>query len=343
MESRDDNPKARIGSGAQEVTRRTPGPLPEPGSPLDNDEADVDLVPLYRKKRVVIPALIVVILAGIALWYWYVNLRGYDSTDDAYIDADRVSVSTKILGRITELTVDEGDTVHAGQVLVRLDESDLRAQEEQAKAALVSAQQSVTLAKVNLDKAADDYRRAEKQFRDHVIPQEQFDHAQKAREIAQAQYTIAVAQVGTAKAQLGVIQTNIQNMTIVAPMNGIVSKRWVLSGDVVQPAQPMLSIYNLSTVWVTANFEETKLSSIRLNDPVEISVDSYPGQTFRGKVIQVGSYTAAQFSLIPPNNASGNFTKVTQRIPVKISIENPSPRVTVLLPGMSVEVRVKVR
>jgi membrane fusion protein (multidrug efflux system) len=120
-----------------------------------------------------------------------------------------------------------------------------------------------------------------------------------------------------------------------------------MAGDVVQPGQPIFSIYDLQHLWVTANFEETKLASIRLNDPVEISVDAYPDSHFEGRVIQLGANTASQFSLIPPNNASGNFTKVTQRVPVKISIEDKESsshsRSSQLLPGMSVEVKVKVR
>lgn len=308
----------------------------------ENGEQSIEDVPFYRMKRVVIPVFLAVVLAAVALWYWYVNLRGYDSTDDAYIDADRVAISTKILGRITALAVDEGDSVSRGQVIVHLDDSDLRAQEEQANAALAAARQNVALAKVNLEKAVDDFQRAEKQYKDKVIPQEQFYHAQKARDVAQAQYAISLAQVGTAKAQLGVIQTNIQNTAIVSPLNGVVSKRWVLAGDVVQPAQPIYSIYNLNDVWITANFEETKLSSIRVGNPVSISVDAYPDIEFNGRVLQLGSNTASQFSLIPPNNASGNFTKITQRIPVKISIDHPAGHDVLLLPGMSVEVSVKV-
>jgi len=308
-----------------------------------NGEENISEVPLYRKKRVIIPSAILIVISALAIWYWYSWIRGYDSTDDAYIDADRVSVSSKMLGRIIQLAIGEGDSVKEGQVIVKLDDSDLRAQEYQANATLISAQENVNLAKVNLDKAIDDYRRAEKQYSDKIIPQEQFDHAQKARDVAQAQHSIALAQAGAARASLGVIQTTLQNTLIASSMNGVVSKRWVLIGDVVQPAQPIYTIYDLRNVWVTANFEETKLSSIGLNDSVEISVDSYPGRQFHGRVIKLGSNTASQFSLIPPNNAAGNFTKITQRIPVKISIENPRGKELPLLPGMSAEVRVKVK
>jgi membrane fusion protein (multidrug efflux system) len=327
---------------SHQAVETTPG-----GNQTGEGDEPIVAVPLYRKKRVLVPLLLLVVVLAAAFWYWYMTLRGYDSTDDAYIDGNRVSISSKMLGRIIRLSVDEWDSVKAGQVIVRLDDSDLRAQEEQAKAALAYAREAVALAKVNLEKARDDYQRAKVQFDGSIIPKEQYDHAVKSMEAAQAQYSIALAQVGTARAQLGVIQTQLLNTTIVAPFDGVVSKRWVMAGDVVQPGQPIFSIYDLQHLWVTANFEETKLASIHLNDPVEVSVDAYPDYHFEGKVIKLGYNTAAQFSLIPPNNASGNFTKVTQRVPVKISIEEkPSSAKShslQLLPGMSVEVKVKVR
>ena len=316
---------------------------PEKNKPLDEpEEQPIDSVPMYRRKRIIIPILLVLIIGGGAWWYWNTNLRGYIFTDDAFIDADRLSISSKILGRITELAVDEGDTVKEGQVIVKLDASDLKAQLEQSKAALISAQENVKLADVNVDKANDDFKRAESQFKSNVITQEQYEHAQHALDAARAQYSIAVAQVGSAKAQEGVIQTQLQNVEIVAPMNGVVSKRWVLAGDVIQPGQPVFSISDLYHVWVTANFEETKLASMTIGTLVEITVDTYPDSIFHGKVIELGVNTAAQFSLIPPNNASGNYTKITQRVPVKISIENNNPSVN-LLPGMSVEVKMRER
>ena len=149
----------------------------------------------------------------------------------------------------------------------------------------------------------------------------------------------------SAQSQLGVIQTQLNNTVIVSPMTGVISKRWALTGDVVQPGQSVLTIYNVKDVWVIANLEETGLSALRLGDTVGISVDSYPKVKFAGTIIRLGSNTASQFSLIPPNNASGNFTKVTQRVPIKISIElvdNNQRWQVKLLPGMSVEVKVKV-
>lgn len=315
---------------------------------MDNGEGNqsIESVPLFRKKRVIIPLLIIVILAAIAGWYWYANVRDFVSTDDAYIDADRASISSDMPGRIVQLAVQEGDTVKRGQVLVLLDDSNLKAQEDQAKAGLINAEQSVALSRINLERAREDYLRAEEQFKGRVISKEQYDHAQKTYDAARADYSISLSKVGTSKAQLGVVQTQRQHTTILAPLDGVAAKKWVLEGDVVQPGQPIYSVYDTKDLWVTANVEENKLGRIRQNASVEIAVDAYHGKSFHGKVLQLGGYTAAEFSLIPPNNASGNFTKVTQRVPVKIAIERSSSgdrTDTPLLPGMSVEVKIKVR
>lgn len=312
----------------------------------DDAEQAVASTPVYKKKRVLIPLFITLVLIAAGI-YWFMGQQGYVSTDDAYIDANRATLSSKMLGRIDSLTVDEGDTVKANEKLVILDTSDLKAQENSAAATINNAQESIALSKVNLERAKDDFQRAKSQYQSSIIPKEQYDHAARAVEAAQAEYNISVSRVGTAKAQLGVIQTNLMNGVIVSPIDGVISKRWVLAGDVVQPGQPIYSIYDTKNSWITAQLEETKVSSIKPGDYVEINVDAYPDQQFYGKVIQIGANTASQFSLIPPNNASGNFTKVTQRVPVKISIDgrtkdskNPTGKLS-LLPGMSVEVRIK--
>jgi membrane fusion protein, multidrug efflux system len=310
-----------------------------------SDEESIESVPLYRNVKVVIPLFLVVLAISIFAWQYYVSLRDFVSTDDAYIDADRVSVSAKILGRIDQLTADEEDTVKEGQTLVRLDDSDLRAQEAQAKASLAYARENVALAKVNLDKAQMDYQRASAQFNQNIIPKEQYDHAQSEFESSKARLNIANSQVVATQAQLGVIQTQLENTVIASPMTGVVSKRWVLTGDVVQPGQSIFTIYNIRDIWVTANLEETSLSNLRIGDRVQISVDTYPDMNFSGTILRLGSNTASQFSLIPPNNASGNFTKVTQRVPIRISIERADSsrsQFAKLLPGMSVEVKVRI-
>ena len=302
-------------------------------------DEDIESVPIYKKKGIFI-ILFILIIIGAAVWYWYMGNKGYASTDDAFIDAYKATVSSKILGKIINLKADEGDTVKSGQVLVVLDTSDLKAQEKQFIAATINSEESITLAKVNLDKAKDDYERAKAQYADNIITKEQYDHSAKALDAAQAEYNIALTKPGMSKAQQEVVNAQLKNCTIYSPFEGVIARKWVLEGDVVQPGQPIFTIFDTKNIWITAEFEETKLANIALDAHVEISIDTYPDKKFSGKVIQIGSNTASQFSLIPPNNASGNFTKVTQRVPVKISIDNENANIY-LLPGMSVEVRVK--
>jgi membrane fusion protein (multidrug efflux system) len=251
-----------------------------------------------------------------------------------------------MLGRISMIAADEGDPVQKDQLLVRLDDSDLQAQKVQIEAEIELARQTVLLAQVNLQKAQEDYDRASSQYEGHVIPQEQFDHITKALDMARVQYRIEQARVKAAEARLQVIRTQLENTRISAPNDGIIAKKWSLPGDVVQPGQAVCTILNNDRIWVTANFEETKLAGIHPGDPVEIAVDAFSGQTFHGKVLMIGAVAASKFSLIPPNNASGNFTKVTQRVPVKISItqdmQSTDKDPVTLLPGMSVEVSVRV-
>jgi membrane fusion protein (multidrug efflux system) len=286
------------------------------------------------------------IVAVVVVGYWYLFLRGLVSTDDAYIHGNNVSISAKMLGRIVGLAVGEGDSVSAGQVVAVLDSTDLKAQEKHARAAVETAQKSADLARVGVQRATDDFDRASVQFEGNVIPKEEFQHARQALEAAQAQLQLALAQVTLAQAQLGVVESQLNNTKIFAPFTGIVARRWVILGDIVQPGQPIFSVYESSNVWVIANFEETKLSSIRAGDLAQLSVDAFPGKNFEGKVLFIGAAAASEFSLIPPNNASGNFTKVTQRVPVKLTIReiaSPSTQEPArLLPGMSVTVKIDV-
>ena len=316
------------------------GKTPADGRDLNGEKPKSGSI--FKQKRIWIPFFII-IAAGVIFWFWYKGQLGFVSTDDAFIDGDKLSLASKMLGRVTALYADEGDNVQKGELLVRLDSTDLIAQRDQAVNALKLANDNIQLAKVNLNKAEQDFQRAKQQFEGNIIPKEQYEHSQSALEAAKAEFNIANTKIGTAKAQLNVINTQLNNTEIYSPMSGVVAKRWVLKGDVVQPGQPILSIYNLDSIWVTADFQETDLAAIKEGADVEIDVDSYPDHKFDGNVLQIGSNTASQFALIPPSNAAGNFTKITQRIPIKISIhpENVSKKDFRLLPGMSVEVKIK--
>jgi membrane fusion protein (multidrug efflux system) len=312
-------------------------PSKPPSAPLEDQP--IDEVPMFKRKRVFIPLfLLVVVLVG-GGWFWYMQRTSSIATDDANVEAYRSTISSKVPGRIVLLKGDEGDTVLKGDTLVRLDDSDLRAQLKKAEASLRFLTRSIEISSVNKAKALDDYARINKQFKAQVVSQEQYNHAESAQKLAEAQLDRDQAQIATAQADLGIVKTQIDNMVIVAPFSGIIAKRWVLAQDVVQPGQAVFSMFDNKHVWVTANYEETKLRDIQPGERARISLDAFPGVDIAGKVESIGRSTASEFSLIPASNASGNFTKITQRVPVKIAIIMAPPSVSIL-PGLSAYVRI---
>lgn len=336
------------------------------------ETSEENKAPKRRKIRAYIALILVVAALILFGWQWYIRYTTYITTDDAYVDSDKVSVSAKIMGRIAKSYVAEGDSVTKGMLLVELDSSDMVAQKrqliaarEQATAASSQAeakynfdQLSIKVQQVALDKAKEDYDRAALQFKGNIITREQLDHAQKAYESAQAQFEAAQAQIKvsksmiesakssikTAGAQVSTIETQLRNTRIYAPATGIIAKRWALPGDVAQAGQPIFTITKDSALYITAFFEETKIAHLFIGKPVTFTVDAFPDVTFTGQVTYIAANTASQFSLIPPNNASGNFTKVTQRIPVRFSITDWSPKDKYpnlkLVSGMSVLLKI---
>ncbi len=298
-----------------------------------------------KNNRPVLVLLVVFVLLIAGSWYWFIFVNGSINIDDAYIDRDKVSVSSKMLGKISKIFVKEGENVTNGQLLVEFDTSSLQAQEKQAEASFAYSQENINLARINLERAQDDFDRAGTQFKSQVITLEQFSHSKKALEAAEAGYSIALKQSDVAKAQLDLMKSNLRDAVMSSPFKGIIAKKWLLEGDIAQPGQAILTLNDMEDIWVTANVEEINISSFTLGKDVTIKVDAYPGRIFKGRVIEIGTDTGTQFSLIPPNNASGNFTKVTQRIPIKMSIEQSAPADTsvTLLPGMSVVVNIKKR
>ena len=307
---------------------------------------------MTKKKKdlkVYIPLVLVILVVIIGGIFWYVDYISYIKTDDAGVTSDVVTVSPKIMGRISKVYVQEGDSVKQGQLLAELDSSDLLAQKQQVLALKLQTRagkaqaeakyeydvKNIDVLKINVERANEDFDRAKTQFSGGVLTQEQYDHIKKALETAKAQYVAAQAQTTVSKtqiesavtsvvssqAQIDVINTQLKNTRLYAPVNGIVAKRWLLSGDIVNPGQSIYTINNNSKFWVLVYLEETRLGKVQIGQNAKIMIDMYPGITFTGKVFLIGSTTASQFSLIPASNASGNFTKVTQRVPLKISID----------------------
>jgi membrane fusion protein (multidrug efflux system) len=302
-----------------------------------------------RRLRIYIPLALVVLLILAGALYWYRDYSSYITTDDAHVDADNVSIGSKMLGRISALLFNEGDIIKAGSLLAVLDSSDLVAQRNQALALRAQAlanlaqtevkyssdQKGIKVLEINLERASDDLERARAQSEGGVITDEQFSHIQKAYETASAQLDAAKTQLLVSKSmissasaaaetsnmQVRVLDTQLKNTRLYAPADGVISKQWLLPGDVVQPSQSVFTLTLSNNLWVSAFLEETKISEIHPGQNVRFSIDAFPGVKFEGKVFLIGSTTASVFSLIPANNASGNFTKVTQRIPVRISID----------------------
>jgi membrane fusion protein, multidrug efflux system len=330
--------------------------------------------PDSRNKRlgVYIPVIIVIIAVLIGAWYWYKDYSSYITTDDAHVDADNVSVGSKIIGRISAIYANEGDIIKQGTLVAVLDSADLVSQRNQVMALRSQAlanlsqsevkynsdQKSIRVTEINLERSTEDYARAKSQSEGSVITPEQFDHAKKAYETASAQLDAAKALLGVSKsmistakaaveatdAQIKVLDTQLKNTRLYASADGIVARRWLLPGDVVQPGQSVFTITQSKNLWVVAYLEETKISDIRMGQNVRFTIDAFPGVKFTGKVFLIGSSTASVFSLIPPSNASGNFTKVTQRIPVRISIDGADNNKDIssfnILSGMSVVVKI---
>jgi len=267
------------------------------------------------------------------------------STDDAAIGATQGILSAEVTGRVSSLLVAEGDRVSAGEVIARLDDSTPKAEEARAAVNEEYAAQNVRLAELKLEQARDDFARASVQMQSRVISQEQYDHLNQAFRAAQATLDIARTQEKLAEAEFAQVKTALGQTVLDSPVNGIVAKRWVTPGEVVQPAQAIYTLCDLNDVWIDANFKETQIRSIRVGDTATFTVDAFPGRHFRGKVENIGATTASAFALIPQDNGAGNFTKMTQRVPLRISIDrdekyDPDPP-SRLLPGMSVEVTVQ--
>jgi membrane fusion protein (multidrug efflux system) len=309
---------------------------------MTDTQAHLDLFK-EKKKIYIIIGLVIIALIG-TVWWWRIYVYPYESTDDASIDGIEISVSPEQSGRIVQLLVDEGDHVKTGDLLFILDDQVLQAQREEVRAMVAKANDDVNLQKVKTELAWQDFRRAKREYEDAVISPEAMDHATKELEAQRAQLQAMYSQVVVQEAHLKMIETQISKCAIYASCDGVIGKRWHFPGDVVSQGQTVFTLFDLKDVWITANLEETKVAAVHFNDLVKIRVDAYPRLEFEGNVEIIGAGAASQFSLIPPNNASGNFTKVTQRVPIRISLKPPYSGDTLYLrPGMSVEIKIKSR
>lgn len=238
------------------------------------------------------------------------------------------------------------------------------AQASAAAAAAEAARAAVGQAEAQAERTARDVERYRALVGDQIVSQQQLDAAVAASVSAEAQVVAAreqskaaaeqavavAAGLNTAQSRLAAVTAVRDNAAlrlsytrVVAPAAGVLSRRSVEAGQMVQPGQPIGSLVLIDSVWVVANLKETQVRDLESGDPAEIRVDAYPGQVFRGEVETLSPATGATFALLPPDNATGNFTKVVQRIPVRIRLLEPQDPESQLRPGMSAEVRVRAR
>jgi membrane fusion protein (multidrug efflux system) len=333
------------------------------GPALVPPDADKPTTP-GKGRRIITLAGLGVLLLGLAglgakKFIWS---RSHVSTDDAQVDGDILPILPKVGGFVASVRVQDNQPVRAGDTLIVIDDRDFRARLQQAEANLAialanagsdrrtgQADAAVQQADARASKAHADLDRLTPLAARGIVSSQQLDAAQAAARSADAALAAARAalrgadaHVAAARAQREQAALELSYTRILAPSAGIVSKKDVEVGQLVQPGQPLMSVVPVQDVWITANLKETQVQDVRPGEPVAFSVDAYPGRQFRGHVESLAAATGARFSLLPPDNATGNFTKVVQRLPVRIAPGEDDPEHP-LRPGMSVVVTIRTR
>jgi membrane fusion protein (multidrug efflux system) len=339
---------------------------------------------LIWRTGVFILALVVLVVITTRWNRWEGNAE-WQSTDDAYLQADLTPISAKVAGYVRDLPVQDFDHVHAGEVLAQIVDDDyratvaqleasvastsaqvqaLKAQRELQEANVLAARATIDAATANAEQNSRDVARQERLLKTGSSSTESSEklltvRAQLAAQLAQtraqataatrqlavlaAQQTQAEAVVAAQQASLRIAQINLGYTRIVAPQDGVIGQRQIKPGEYVGVGGQITTLIPLPHVWVIANYKETQLTHVAVGEPAEITVDTFPGHRLRGHVLAFAPGAGSQFALLPPDNATGNFTKVVQRIAVKIVIDDADGLLDRLRPGMSVIARVDTR
>ena len=318
--------------------------------------------------RIAVAVLAVAVAAGLAAWW---TSRGTEKTDDAFVEAADVTIAAQVPGRVEEVAVDEHAHVEAGDLLVRLDASEYelavaaararletaRNRIEQAKAASASTDAEQRAAVVEVWRTERELERVKQLHQRRAISQRDLDAARAEHDAAQARVRalalraeaeramlgneapVLEAQAALRRAELDLARTRIR-----APFAGVVGRKNVEPGAVVGPRQPLMLLISDRDPWVMANFKETQLRGMRVGSRAEVRVDAYPDVVWDAHVASFSPATGATYALIRPEPAAGNFTKVVQRVPVKIALDavREGAPTTTLAAGLSAEVQVAV-
>jgi membrane fusion protein (multidrug efflux system) len=331
--------------------------------------------PAKRRRALLIVAAVFILagLAWFALWFFVFSTRV--KTDNAYVGGNQVAISAQVPGTVVAILADDTQRVEAGQVLVRLDPTDAKVRLEQARSALAqavrgvrqqtssasSADAQVDAARLAVQKADADLKRHLPLLAAHAESPEIVQHLRDG--VAQARAALAGAQAQSAAAHAAIEGTDVarnpgvmqaranfsaawiaaQRNAIYAPVSGYVAQRSVQLGNSVQPGQQLMTVVPLHDLWVEANFKESQLRHIRIGQPATVVSDLYGDDAvFHGKVIGLGAGTGSVFSLLPAQNATGNWIKVVQRVPVRISLDNAELDKHPLRVGLSSEVTIDI-
>lgn len=312
--------------------------------------------------------------------WWYFFARYAESTNDAYLQADNVTLAPKVSGDVSQVLVGDNQTVRVNQPLVRINDDQYQARVKQmqaslkaneaaigrARADIIRQQAEIEEAQARLHSAQVQLRYAEREYQRYqplaasgAEAQQHLSELKRSRDVAQSDYEANVAGVKAASAQIHILKAQIvqseaemassqagleqskidlNNTLISSPLDGVVGNRSVRVGQYVQAGTRLLTVVPVQNIYLVANFKETQLGRMRTGQPATLHVDALPDHEFSGVVESFSPGTGAQFALLPPENATGNFTKIVQRVPVRIRITDTSEQRKYLLPGMSVTV-----
>lgn len=329
------------------------------------------------RRRWLLRGLVLVIVAVGIVWalYHFLVGRWYESTDDAYVNGNIVQITPQVPGTVVSIGADENDFVREGQTLVQLDPSDAKVALEAAEADLAatvrkvrglysgvnSSQAEVAVRQATVAQARADYQRRQGLAKTGAISAEELQHARDALSAAESALAAVQGQLASSKAlvedtriashpdvqaaaaKVRAAYLDLQRDTLVAPVSGHVAKRAVQVGQRVQPGTPLMAVVPLSQVWVDANFKETQLTDMRIGQPVTLTSDLYGGGVeYHGKVEGLGVGTGSAFSLLPAQNATGNWIKIVQRLPVRIELDPQDLQKHPLRIGLSMDAKVNL-
>lgn len=328
-----------------------------------------------RKKFFTLFLLVLLLLGAAYATYYYLVLNHFESTDDAYVGGDMVMVNAQVGGTVTHIAASDNQQVQMGQTLLTLDSADAEVALAEAQARLgeavrqvqqqmggvKEAQAAIAQRQTEVLRAQGDLQRRLKLQGTEAISGEEIEHAKLAVQAAQAGQELSQQQLKKALTSVSGTQVSthpsvlrakaayvqaylaLQRGAIVAPVSGTVAKRTVQVGQKLAAGAPMLALIPLNTVWVDANFKEPQLRKIRVGQSATLHTDVYGSDlTYHGKVVSISAGTGGAFSLLPPQNATGNWIKVVQRIPVRIALDTAELKANPLRLGMSAEVKVDV-